>query len=123
MQLTAVEIAVAVRLRYSWRMKMGLGEAHEGGVVEASPISSRTLRDGFGASEGKPLKQRLLVVANRLPVSAFRHGEDSWSLEISAGGLVSALLGMKDVDAKRIGWACVNVPNVVGQKALRKTLA
>jgi len=39
-------------------------------------------------------KQRLLVVANRLPVSANRTGEDSWSLEISAGGLVSALLGM-----------------------------
>jgi len=37
--------------------------------------------------------QRLLVVANRLPVSAVRRGEDSWSLEISAGGLVSALLG------------------------------
>ncbi|KAK8970312.1 Alpha,alpha-trehalose-phosphate synthase [UDP-forming] 1 [Platanthera guangdongensis] len=103
--------------------EMGLGEAHEGGVVEASPISSRTLRDGFGASEGKPMKQRLLVVANRLPVSAFRHGEDSWSLEISAGGLVSALLGVKDVDAKWIGWAGVNVPDVVGQKALRKALA
>lgn len=39
-------------------------------------------------------RQRLLVVANRLPVSAIRKGEDSWSLEISAGGLVSALLGM-----------------------------
>ena len=38
-------------------------------------------------------RQRLLVVANRLPVSAVRRGEDSWSLEISAGGLVSALLG------------------------------
>ncbi|KAK8967942.1 Alpha,alpha-trehalose-phosphate synthase [UDP-forming] 1 [Platanthera guangdongensis] len=103
--------------------EMGLGEAHEGGVVEASPISSRTLRDGFGASEGKPMKQRLLVVANRLPVSAFRRGEDSWSLEISAGGLVSALLGVKDVDAKWIGWAGVNVPDIVGQKALRKALA
>ena len=38
-------------------------------------------------------RQRLLVVANRLPVSAVRRGEDSWSLEISAGGLVTALLG------------------------------
>lgn len=42
---------------------------------------------------GKGYRQRLLVVANRLPVSAIRKGEDSWSLEISAGGLVSALLG------------------------------
>lgn len=48
---------------------------------------------GWDAVDGKPIKQRLLVVANRLPVSAVRKGEDSWSLEISAGGLVSALLG------------------------------
>lgn len=38
-------------------------------------------------------KQRLLVVANRLPVSAVRSGVDSWQLEVSVGGLVSALLG------------------------------
>ena len=37
-------------------------------------------------------RQRLLVVANRLPVSATKSGPD-WSLEVSAGGLVSALLG------------------------------
>lgn len=54
------------------------------------------LKDGYlgkrlGTMRG--MKQRLLVVANRLPVSAVRRGEDSWSLEISAGGLVSALLG------------------------------
>lgn len=42
---------------------------------------------------GRPPKQRLLVVANRLPVSANRRGEDSWALEVSVGGLVSALLG------------------------------
>ena len=43
--------------------------------------------------EEKPYRQRLLVVANRLPVSAVRKGDDSWSLEMSAGGLVTALLG------------------------------
>lgn len=49
--------------------------------------------NGNGNGNGKGYRQRLLVVANRLPVSAIRKGEDSWSLEISAGGLVSALLG------------------------------
>lgn len=44
-------------------------------------------------ADGRPTKQRLLVVANRLPVSAIRKGEDSWQLEISVGGLVTALLG------------------------------
>ncbi|KAG6487460.1 hypothetical protein ZIOFF_056046 [Zingiber officinale] len=75
------------------------------------------------SNRGKPMKQRLLVVANRLPVSAVRRGEDSWFLEISAGGLVSALLGVKDVDARWIGWAGVNVPDEVGQRALTKALA
>ncbi|KAK8967881.1 Alpha,alpha-trehalose-phosphate synthase [UDP-forming] 1 [Platanthera guangdongensis] len=36
---------------------------------------------------------------------------------------VEAKTGVKDVDAKWIGWAGVNVPDVVGQKALRKALA
>ena len=52
--------------------------------------------DGYKKQDGgRPTTQRLLVVANRLPVSAVRRGEDVWSLEISAGGLVSALLGMQ----------------------------
>lgn len=51
------------------------------------------LNEGRERPDGRPIRQRLLVVANRLPVSAVRTDEDSWSLEISAGGLVSALLG------------------------------
>lgn len=54
----------------------------------------RVLNDqGRDRQNGRPPKQRLLVVANRLPVSAVRRGEDSWALEISVGGLVTALLG------------------------------
>ncbi|KAE8690485.1 Alpha,alpha-trehalose-phosphate synthase 1 [Hibiscus syriacus] len=68
-------------------------------------------------------KQRLLVVANRLPVSAIRRGEDSWQLEISVGGLVSALLDVKEFETKWIGWAVLNVPDEIGQKSLTKALA
>ncbi|KAF3794514.1 Alphaalpha-trehalose-phosphate synthase UDP-forming 1 [Nymphaea thermarum] len=78
--------------------------------------------DRCGREDG-PVKQRLLVVANRLPVSAIRKGKDSWSLEISAGGLVSALLGVKQFETKWIGWAGVNVPDENGQQALTKALA
>ncbi|KAJ6801721.1 alpha,alpha-trehalose-phosphate synthase [UDP-forming] 1 [Iris pallida] len=95
-------------------------------AVSSSPSTflSRLVEEGFGrASGGTPMKQRLLVVANRLPVSAVRRGEDSWSLDISAGGLVSALLGVKEVDAKWIGWAGVNVPDEKGQRALTEALA
>ncbi|XP_028060718.1 alpha,alpha-trehalose-phosphate synthase [UDP-forming] 1-like [Camellia sinensis] len=70
-----------------------------------------------------PWGKRLLVVANRLPVSAVRRGTESWSLEISTGGLVSAFLGVKEFEARWIGWAGVNVPDKAGQKALTKALA
>lgn len=55
---------------------------------------SRLLSDGHQVENiENHSKQKLLVVANRLPITASRIGEDSWSLEVSAGGLVSALLG------------------------------
>ncbi|KAL5577074.1 hypothetical protein UlMin_018773 [Ulmus minor] len=85
--------------------------------------AARASRDGFQKKDKRPSKQRLLVVANRLPVSAVRKGEDSWQLEMSVGGLVTALLGVKEFDARWIGWAGVNVPDEIGQKALIKALA
>ncbi|KAI7752169.1 hypothetical protein M8C21_022761, partial [Ambrosia artemisiifolia] len=80
-------------------------------------------RDGWEKTDGGLFTQQLLVVANRLPVFAVRRGEESWSLEVSAGGLVNALLGVKEVEAKWIGWAGVNVPDEPGQRALTKALA
>ncbi|CAI9088880.1 OLC1v1023330C1 [Oldenlandia corymbosa var. corymbosa] len=86
-------------------------------------LAAPPLNDGWEGLDGKPVRQRLLVVANRLPVSAHRLKEDSWALEISAGGLVSALLGVKEFEARWIGWAGVNVPDEAGKKALTKALA
>ncbi|KAF3794515.1 hypothetical protein EJ110_NYTH07350 [Nymphaea thermarum] len=57
---------------------------------------------------------RLLVVANRLPVSATKTGNDSWSLKMNSGGLF---------EAKSIGWAGVHVPDEIGRKTLTKALA
>lgn len=57
-------------------------------------IAAARLSDRFRRQDEQPSKQRLLVVANRLPVSAIRRGVDSWQLEISVGGLVSAILGI-----------------------------
>lgn len=61
-------------------------------------LAAQTLGEGWERPDRIPLRQRLLVVANRLPVSAVRRGEESWSLEISAGGLVSALLGKCELE-------------------------
>nr|AFJ06909.1 trehalose-6-phosphate synthase [Camellia sinensis] len=85
--------------------------------------AAQALGEGWERPDGRPFRQRLLVVANRLPVSAVRRGEESWSLEISGGGLVTALLGVKEFEARWIGWAGVNVPDEAGQRALTKALA
>ncbi|PIN22579.1 Alpha,alpha-trehalose-phosphate synthase (UDP-forming) [Handroanthus impetiginosus] len=85
--------------------------------------SVKNLMDGYETQGARVPKQRLLVVANRLPVSAIRKSEDSWVLEISVGGLVSALLGINEFEARWIGWAGVNVPDEVGQRSLTKALA
>ena len=66
---------------------------HGGQTIDRSSISGGSVVvDDSSRPSIAPARQRLLVVANRLPVSATRHG-DEWSLELSAGGLVSALLG------------------------------
>ncbi|KAB2623534.1 alpha,alpha-trehalose-phosphate synthase 1-like [Pyrus ussuriensis x Pyrus communis] len=96
--------------------------AHVERLLEGA-AAARALNEGYENQDGRPSRQRLLVVANRLPVSAIRRGEDSWSLEMSAGGLVSALLGVKEFEARWIGWAGVNVPDEIGQKALTRALA
>ncbi|GMI82270.1 trehalose-6-phosphate synthase, TREHALOSE-6-PHOSPHATE SYNTHASE 1 [Hibiscus trionum] len=85
--------------------------------------ANRCSSDGCERQDFRASKQRLLVVANRLPVSAVRRGDDSWHLEISVGGLVSALLGVKEFETRWIGWAGVNVPDETGQKTLIKALA
>ena len=56
-------------------------------------VIGKHLTDGIEKQDVRVPKQRLLVVANRLPVAAIRKDDDSWGLEISVGGLVSALLG------------------------------
>ncbi|GLT80169.1 hypothetical protein SLA2020_516230 [Shorea laevis] len=88
-----------------------------------SEIMSRSSNDACERSDGRVSKQRLLVVANRLPVSAIRLGEDSWQLDISIGGLVSALLGVKQYETIWIGWAGVSVHDDIGQRTLTTALA
>lgn len=69
------------------------GSFNEEDILEGVSVV-KDIIDGFQRLEGRTSKQRLLVVANRLPVSAVRKGKETWHLEISVGGLVSALLGM-----------------------------
>ncbi|KAK1420382.1 hypothetical protein QVD17_21928 [Tagetes erecta] len=84
---------------------------------------NKTVSNEHVIPDHRPSKHRLLVVANRLPVSAVRKGDASWQLEVSVGGLVSALLGITEFETRWIGWAGVNVPDEIGQKSLTEALA
>lgn len=52
---------------------------------------------------------RLIVVANRLPVSASRDKDGAWRLQVSAGGLVSALMSVRSFRTVWVGWPGVYV--------------
>ncbi|CAM5999061.1 unnamed protein product [Sphagnum balticum] len=96
----------------------GGGEGVRGGGLENYESSGNLNEKGQHRAA-----QRLLVVANRLPVSAIREG-DSWDLRLSPGGLVSALLGVKqNFETRWIGWAGINVPDEKGRISLTEALA
>ncbi|XP_044457273.1 alpha,alpha-trehalose-phosphate synthase [UDP-forming] 1 isoform X2 [Triticum aestivum] len=65
---------------------------------------------------------RVLIVANRLPVTAKRHPVKKWEYPSSSGGLVSALQGIKDVQMMWVGWPGVSVPNETDQTVITEEL-
>jgi hypothetical protein len=71
----------------------GDGGAAGGGIECSQDNNVGTSGVSEKGQQQQRATQRLLVVANRLPVSAQLDG-DIWDLKLSAGGLVSALLGM-----------------------------
>ncbi|KAK9804133.1 hypothetical protein WJX73_003206 [Symbiochloris irregularis] len=66
---------------------------------------------------------RLIVVANRLPVSAGYASEGKWTLQLSAGGLVSALGGVQGFNTMWVGWPGIFLPAGRERDALTQTLA
>lgn len=71
----------------------GISDNEVLGAHNEEEVTETSADDRSQRQDERSRKQRLLVVANRLPVSAVREGVDSYHLEISVGGLVSALLG------------------------------
>ena len=56
-------------------------------------------------------KGRLIVVANRLPITVKRSGDGSFDLSISSGGLVSGLQGLaKSTKFEWYGWPGLSIP-------------
>ena len=67
--------------------------------------------------------QRLIIAANRLPISAQRKSDGSWGLNQSAGGLVSALSGVgNNYEMLWVGWPGVFVEEGPDRDALTQLL-
>eukprot|EP00887_Chlorella_sp_A99_P006844 scaffold2.g6844.t1 len=121
------------RLRKSQSTTVLYGD--QGGELLDSLVLSAGAGVGAGAGlfpqlDGGAARQRLIVVANRLPVSAYKDragkwqlqarggaqracvaggGKGGWGLGVSAGGLVSALMGVGNFQTKWIGWPGVYI--------------
>lgn len=67
--------------------------------------------DGDAEEEKNREKSRVVVVSNRLPISAQRDLETGkWTFKMSSGGLVTALQGVRhEMDFLWIGWMGVEV--------------
>lgn len=105
--------------------QFGEPEVGEGRTPDSLGADSRSNSyENIPGAEKPPVSsQRLLVVANRLPVSAVGKPDGSWSLELSAGGLVSALLGVKqNFETCWIGWPGLYVRDAKGREKLAAAL-
>ena len=62
-------------------------------------------------AESSEPKGRLIVVANRLPITVKRSGEASYDLSLSSGGLVTGLQGLsKCTKFEWYGWPGLEIP-------------
>ncbi len=79
-------------------------------------ITAEQKMEGATKEEEKGLRDmRVIVVANRLPISVSQEPKTGkWTFEMSSGGLVTALKGIRDeLDFKWIGWIGKQVPEEV----------
>lgn len=104
------------RLRKSQSTTVLYGDGPDEQTLGSGYPSTNALQDGGGSSNSfypnlgpNSDSQRLLVVANRLPVSAYKDAEGKWQLHVSAGGLVSALMGVGIFQTRWIGWPGVYI--------------
>jgi len=69
-----------------------------------------------------PERDRLILIANRLPVTAVKDSDRTWKLEKSSGGLASAMLGLDNFDITWVGWPGIFVPPGRSRQELSRAL-
>jgi hypothetical protein len=109
--LSSADRLLLQRLRKSQSTTVLYGEQPDFHPPSSSevPLPPESTSTGLGGGGLYPQldsggSQRLIVVANRLPVSAYKDKGGQWQLQVSAGGLVSALMGVGMFQTKWIGW-------------------
>jgi trehalose 6-phosphate synthase/phosphatase len=106
-QLCFTDRLLLQRLRKSQSTTVLYGEPAE--LLEQLHLGPDSTAGGLYPPIDGHAGQRLLVVANRLPVSAYKDRESKWRLQVSAGGLVSALMGVGNFETRWIGWPGVYI--------------
>jgi len=118
--VSRVDRLLLQRLRKSQSTTVLYGEPSD--IVERIREDSSTAEGLYPSLVDGSEEQRLIVVANRLPVSAYKDSNGQWQLQISAGGLVSALMGVGNTNSKWIGWPGVYIEDGPERDALTKAM-
>ncbi|OUS42733.1 glycosyltransferase family 20-domain-containing protein [Ostreococcus tauri] len=86
-------------------------------------VSGEIAEESAVFEEEEPVRESLIIAANRLPVSVKRKADGTWDVRPSAGGLVSALLGVrKTYGMTWIGWPGVFIEPGPERDSLTATL-
>ncbi len=90
-----------------------IGTSHSSGARE-SESKNVTSPDGDSipntAAKSNSAPNRLIVVANRLPINFSRNSKGEWTTGFASGGLVSAMNGVKADRMTWIGWVGTEIP-------------
>jgi hypothetical protein len=109
--LTAAERERQI-LELSWQLQ------RDATVVRMRSHATSVLRRWWAA------QPRVVLVANRLPLTVKRKEDGSLEYSITGGGMVSALLGVRDVRMIWVGWAELSFddPTQAEKAAIRRAL-
>ena len=126
-----------LQVLYETHQTLRMSGSDQGPMRRVSPFSSTNslLGPAAGAAGAEPLSPgsvqkfqslaqdlgggdfRILVVANRLPVSIKQGGDGAFTLKPSSGGLVSALTGVESsIEQKWIGWPGMSMEDLAPAK-------
>lgn len=78
--------------------------------LELLKLQKRDLQDEEFKSDNIHSNYRLIMASNRLPISVSKQTDGTWKFEMSSGGLVTALSGLKqEIPFIWVGWIGLHV--------------